>query len=252
MPPFLPILLASLAVARDVSISLDTSSLLGELPPIARFFGADEPNYAYSPDGEALLSELGDLGPHQTYFRTHNLLTTCDPIDDVTARLKWGCTNAYTEDANGNPIYNWTIIDRIFDSYLERGVKPYAQISFTPKALASDPVEPYTFLFNETNTYNVIFTGWSHVPTSMEKYGELVFQWVKHEVDLRGEDEVNSWYWEVWNEVSLRPSDSSLLSNKESAKHRLLERYAGTILHVVRSRRSQRPPSTSNSTSRRP
>ena len=82
-------------------------------------------------------------------------------------------------------------------------MKPYAQISFTPKALASDPVEPYTFLFNETNTYIVIFTGWSHVPTSWEKYGELVYQWVKHEVDVRGEDEVNSWYREVWNEVSV-------------------------------------------------
>jgi len=76
-------------------------------------------------------------------------------------------------------------------------VKPYAQIGFTPKALATDP-EPYTFLFNATNTYNIIFTGWSHVPTSWQKWGELVYQWVKHEVELRGEDEVNSGYWEVW------------------------------------------------------
>ncbi|KAK4553566.1 hypothetical protein LTR86_009362 [Recurvomyces mirabilis] len=157
---------------------------------------------AYYPDGQALLAELGQLGPQQTYFRTHNLLTTCDPPDDVSARLKWGCTNAYTEDANGKPIYNWTIIDRIFDTYLERGVKPYAQISFMPKALATDP-DPYTFLFDPTSSYNVIYTGWSHVPTSWQKWGELVYQWVKHEVELRGEDEVNSWYWEVWNEPNI-------------------------------------------------
>jgi len=157
---------------------------------------------AYYPDGQALLAELGQLGPQQTYFRTHNLLTTCDPPDDVSARLKWGCTNAYTEDANGNPLYNWTIIDRIFDTYLERGVKPYAQISFMPKALATDP-DPYTFVFDATSSYNVIYTGWSHVPTSWQKWGELVYQWVKHEVELRGEDEVNSWYWEVWNEVCM-------------------------------------------------
>jgi xylan 1,4-beta-xylosidase len=233
MPSLLSIFMASLAAARDVSISLDASDLLGTLPTIARFFGADEPNYAYSPDGETLLSELGVLGPHQTYFRTHNLLTTCDPIDDVSARLKWGCTNAYTEDANGNPIYNWTIIDRIFDSYLERNVKPYAQISFTPKALASDPVEPYTFLFNEMNTYNVIFTGWSHVPTSWEKYGELVYQWVKHEVDLRGEAEINSWYWEVWNEVSVTSGGLKRLADDVQAKHRLLEWHAETVFHIV-------------------
>ena len=128
------------ALARDVSISVDAGKTLGELPPVARFFGCDEPNYAYEPDGKALLSKLGQLGPHQTYFRTHNLLTTCDPLNDATPRLKWGCTDAYTEDANGEPVYNWTIVDRIFDSYLERGVKPYAQISFTPKALSTHPV----------------------------------------------------------------------------------------------------------------
>jgi len=189
-------------LTREVSVSVDASKQLGELPPIARFFGADEPNYAYYPDGKALLSELGQLGPHQTYFRTHNLLTTCDPLDDVMPRLKWGCTSAYTEDADGNAIYNWTIIDRIFDAYIERGVKPYAQIGFMPEALATDP-QPYTFQFNATSPYYVIYTGWSHVPTSWQKFGELVYQWVKHEVELRGEAEMNSWYWEVWNEPNI-------------------------------------------------
>ncbi|KAK0316478.1 hypothetical protein LTR01_000226 [Friedmanniomyces endolithicus] len=198
----LPILISSAVAARHVHISVDASSSMGVLPPVARFFGADEPNEATTPDGKVLLAELGQLSPHQTYFRTHNLLTTCDPSDDDTPRLKWGCTNAYTEDSYGNPIYNWTIIDEIFDTYLERGVKPYAQIGFMPRALATDP-EPYTFLFNATNTYNIIFTAWSHVPTSWQKWGELVFQWVKHEVELRGADEVNSWYWEVWNEPNI-------------------------------------------------
>lgn len=195
-------LFLSYAAARQVSITVDASHSLGELPPIARFFGADEPNYAYYPDGKALLGELGNLGPHQTYFRTHNLLTTCDPPDDVTPRLKWGCTNAYTEDANGNPIYNFTIVDEIFDAYLSNGVKPYAQISFMPEALATDP-QPYTFLFNATSAYNVIYTGWSHVPTSWHKWGELVYQWVSHCVDKYGAEEVDSWYWEVWNEPNI-------------------------------------------------
>ncbi|KAK3068672.1 hypothetical protein LTR53_013574 [Teratosphaeriaceae sp. CCFEE 6253] len=196
------LLLASAAAARSVDINIDASRSLGELPPVARFFGADEPNEATTPDGEGLLAELGQLGAHQTYFRTHNLLTTCDPPGDTTPRLKWGCTDAYTEDADGNPMYNWTIIDQIFDTYLARGVKPYAQISFMPKALAIDP-EPYTFNFDPSNSYNIIFTGWSHLPRSWQKWGELIYQWVKHEVELRGEDEVNSWYWEVWNEPNI-------------------------------------------------
>ena len=56
--------------------------------------------------------------------------------------MKWGSTGVYTEDAAGHPVYNWTILDRIFDTYLERGVRPYAQIGFMPKALSIKP-EPY-------------------------------------------------------------------------------------------------------------
>ena len=32
--------------------------------------------------------------------------------------FKWGSTNAYTEDSNGKPIYNWNIVDSIFDTYI--------------------------------------------------------------------------------------------------------------------------------------
>jgi len=42
----------------------------------------------------------------------------------------------------GKPIYNWTILEGIFDTYLERGVRPYVEIGFMPKALSVKP-EPY-------------------------------------------------------------------------------------------------------------
>ncbi|KAI6794552.1 hypothetical protein KC360_g4816 [Hortaea werneckii] len=206
MMPLLPtLLILPLAFGKEVHISVNSSSQHDQLPPIARFFGADEPNYAYYPHGELLLHELGVLNPNdQTYFRTHNLLTTCEPLDDITPRLKWGCTDAYTEDpSTGQAVYNWTIIDRIFDAYLARHVKPYVQIGFMPKALAREPVEPYTFDFDPESAVNEIFTGWTHGPTSYEKWGELVYTWVRHEVELRGEREVESWYWEVWNEANI-------------------------------------------------
>ncbi len=61
--------------------------------------------------------------------------------DRATARpaLKWGSTNAYTEDAAGKPVYDWTIVDRIFDTYMERKMKPLVQIGFMPEALSSHP-----------------------------------------------------------------------------------------------------------------
>src|ERR1700754_2574040 len=81
----------------SVNITIDASQTKGELKPIWRFFGADEPNYAYLKDGKKLIKELGALRPNQVYFRTHNLLTT----GDGTPALKWGSTNVYTEDAEG-------------------------------------------------------------------------------------------------------------------------------------------------------
>jgi xylan 1,4-beta-xylosidase len=184
--------------ALPVSIRVDVSQKRGELPPIWRFFGADEPNYAYMKDGRKLLTELGQLRPGQIYFRTHNLLTT----GDGTPALKWGSTNAYTEDSRGNPIYNWTILDRIFDTYLQRGVKPYVEIGFMPKALSIKP-EPYQHRWTPTAKYDEIYTGWSYPPKDYVKWGELVYQWEKHCVARYGRAEVASWYWEVWNEANI-------------------------------------------------
>src|SRR5947209_13326263 len=96
--------------AIAVSIRVNAAQPKGELHPIWRFFGADEPNYATMKNGRKLLAEPGSLSPQHVYFRAHNLLTS----GDGTPALKWGSTGAYDEDAQGRPIYNWTILDSIF------------------------------------------------------------------------------------------------------------------------------------------
>lgn len=181
-----------------MTIHVDAARLHEELKPIYRFFGADEPNYSYMKDGRKLLRDIGALGAPQEYFRTHSLLVT----GDGTPALKWGSTNAYTEDAQGNAVYDWTIIDRVFDAGLAGGVKPYAQIGFMPKALSIKP-EPYEHEWRPGFPYNDIYTGWAYPPKDYAKWAELVYQWVKHCVDRYGADEVRQWYWEVWNEANI-------------------------------------------------
>jgi xylan 1,4-beta-xylosidase len=185
-------------VAFPVSVKVDLTRSLGELKPIWRFFGADEPNYGYMKDGKKLLAELGALRPRNVYFRTHNLLTT----GDGKPALKWGSTNAYTEDANGHPVYDWTILDRIFDTYLARGVKPYMQIGFMPRALSIKP-DPYQHSWTPVAKYDEIYTGWAYPPKDYSKWAELVFQWTKHCVERYGRAEVEQWYFEVWNEPNI-------------------------------------------------
>jgi len=185
--------------AFPVTITVDASRPLGEMKPIWDFFGCDEPNYATMRDGRRLLGELGELAPKSVYFRSHNLLCT----GDGTPALKWGSTNAYTEDAQGRPVYDWAILDRIFDTYLSRGLRPYAQIGFMPEALSVKP-EPYQHDWRPGLKYNSIGTGWSYPPRDYAKWSELVFQWARHCVERYGRAEVEQWYWEVWNEPNLR------------------------------------------------
>ena len=190
-------LAADVVAAFRVTITVDAGKPLGELAPIWRFFGADEPNYAYMKDGKKLLSELGQLGGPQVYFRAHHLLTS----GDGAYALKWGSTSAYKEDTNGTPIYDWTINDKIFDTYLERGIKPYVQLGFMPEALTT---HPQNYPHNPPKDQRAdAAAGQAYPPKDYAKWGELAYQWTKHCVEKYGQTEVQKWYWEVWNEPNI-------------------------------------------------
>ena len=185
------------ADAFPVRIDVDAAKPAGELKPMWRFFGADEPNYATMKDGRKLVQHLGDLRPGEVYFRAHNLLNT----GDGTPAFKWGSTNAYTEDKDGKPVYDWTVVDHILDTYLQRGVRPYLQIGFMPQALSSaKPGTPYQHSWRPGFPYNLIAGAWNAPPKDYDKWGELVYQWTKHCVERYGREEVLKWYFEVWNE----------------------------------------------------
>ena len=99
---------------QPVEIRVDAASTLGPYKPIYAYFGYDEPNYTYMQNGRKLIGELQALSPVPVEIRAHHLLVT----GDGTPALKWGSTNAYTEDADGKAVYDWTIVDRIFDTYI--------------------------------------------------------------------------------------------------------------------------------------
>lgn len=184
-----------------VTIEVNTAKEKGIMKPFWSYFGYDEPNYTYMKDGKKLLTELTKLSPVPIVARTHNLLTSKggSPGPD----LKWGYTDAYKEDASGNPIYNWTIMDSIFDTYVERGIIPLAEIGFMPKDLSIKP-DPYEHRFSAgSGAYTTIFTGWTHPPKDYKKWAELIYQWVTHSIQRYGKNEVKKWLWEVWNEPNI-------------------------------------------------
>jgi xylan 1,4-beta-xylosidase len=182
---------------QSVSIKVRADQSDGPLSPVWNYFGYDEPNYTYAPNGKKLLGELAATDAAPAYVRVHNLLTT----GDGSASLKWGSTNVYSEDASGHPIYSWAILDQIFDTFRAAGIKPLVEIGFMPKALSTHP-EPYRHDFPRAPVSD-IYTGWAYPPKDYQKWSELVFQFVRHLRERYGDAETKSWLWEVWNEPDI-------------------------------------------------
>ena len=128
----------SLSAQQTIAIHVYADQEEGPVKPLWNYFGYDEPNFTYMEHGVPLLHELSALSSGPVYLRTHNLLTS----GDGTPALKWGSTNAYTEDAAGRSVYDWTFLDKIFDAYRDAGVRPFVEVGFMPKALSAHP-EPY-------------------------------------------------------------------------------------------------------------
>ncbi len=200
--PFLALLLLILLPvaygqnAATVQVTVHADAPMGAFTPIWSYFGADEPNYIYGPHGRKLLDELGELGhaaDAPVYFRAHNLFTT----GNGDGSLKWGSTNVYTERADGTPVYDWTITDRIFDTMRDAHVRPIVELGFMPEAMSTHP-EPYRHSFPKGD----IFIGWSYPPKDYAKWGALVEAYAAH-LKARYGNAVDGWLWEVWNEPDI-------------------------------------------------
>jgi len=180
-------------VSAPVVIKVHAGQEQGPVAPIWNFFGADEPNYSYAPNGRKLLGELGKISNTPVYFRTHNLFTT----GNGEGSLKWGSTNVYSEKPDGTPVYDFTITDKIFDALVEAHVVPLVEIGFMPEALSTHP-EPYRHTFPKGD----IFTGWTYPPKDETKWSKLVAAYAAH-LKKRYGGQVDSWLWEVWNEPDI-------------------------------------------------
>lgn len=98
----------------------------------------------------------------------------------------------YSEDSDGNPIYNFSYVDQIYDGLLQNGVRPYVELSFMPSKLAAQ---------------QILQSFWYHPvvspPKDQAKWAALITAFAQHLIDRYGIEEVSHWYFEVWNEPNL-------------------------------------------------
>jgi xylan 1,4-beta-xylosidase len=177
-----------------IVIKVDLGKTIGPYTPIYRWFGYDEANYTTMPNGVKLLHELHDLSPVPVYIRAHHLLTSGDGV----AELKWSSTNVYSEDASGKPVYDFKILDRIFDTYKAAGVRPMVELGFMPKDLATGK-EPYQVHFPGRTTSGSV----QSPPKDYARWQELIRTVTAHLVERYGRETVLQWYFEIWNEPNI-------------------------------------------------
>ena len=113
-------------------------------------------------------------------------------VQTVRAHAIFHDDTAVYREVDGEPIHDFTIVDRIYDTVLAIGLKPVVEIGFMPRDLASDPnrtVFAYGAIISPPKDYN--------------RWGDLVRALTQHLVDRYGREEVVGWDFEVWNEANL-------------------------------------------------
>src|SRR4051812_34440107 len=146
--------------------------------PIDRFFdlsvGSDFPGTLIRADSQSQLGIVADeLGFR--YLRFHAI------FHDVLGTVQIG---------NGKLTYHWSGIDRLYDDLLAKHIRPFVELGFTPKALATSQS---SIFYWSGNTSHPDLPGWQ----------DLVGAFIHHIEDRYGRDEVRTWYFGVWNEPNL-------------------------------------------------
>ncbi len=177
-----------------IRVRIDGSRVVGSLNHIwETAVGSEHLEYMFRSDispnirnaGAGLRS--GNLLAHQTlgirYLVAHSILN-----DDL---------GVYRESPDGNPGYNWSGIDRIYDAVLADGMKPFVQLDFMPAALARSPNAANVFYKNPSYFAN------ASPPKDYRRWASLVSALATHLIQRYGQSEVESWPFQVWNEPDI-------------------------------------------------
>jgi len=198
-----------------VTVTVDATGARSPLERVWAFHGYDEINYTTSPEGEDLLATLAAAHTAPVHVRSHFLFNT----GDGTPALKWGSTNVYTEDDQGNPVYSWPLTDGIMHAFASAGVLPLVELGFMPEALSTHAA-PYR---NSSTTS--LDGGCFYPPTDYAKWGALIGAWATHA--SASYPDVGSWLWELWNEPDIGYWNGTV------ADYGKLYDYTEAALHAV-------------------
>jgi len=164
-------------------------------------------------------SGRANLSLRDSYRRDLDATRAITSVEYVRFHAILGDENGiYDEDAQGHPVYNFPYLDQIYDGLLERNIRPFVEVSFMPRKLASSQT-PHSFWYKPLVS----------PPNNYSHWDDLIAQFTRHLVARYGEPEVEQWYFEVWNEPNI---DFWSGKPKESTYYELYDHTARAIKSV--------------------
>jgi xylan 1,4-beta-xylosidase len=174
--------------AATVAVRVEAAAIEGQLDrPWRPMIGSEHLSLLLSDDlvgGRPVGSELRDALRlvHErigvSTVRAHGIL--CDDL------------RVYRE-IDGEPVHDFSGVDRVYDAVMEIGLRPVVELSFMPHDLAADPTKT---VFG----YDAIVSP----PRDWSRWSALIRALTAHLVERYGLDEVRErWSFEVWNEANL-------------------------------------------------
>ena len=133
------------------------------------------------------------------YLRCHGIL--CDQLQAVR------------RDRSGALVYNWQLVDKVYDALLDIGLRPFVELAYMPTALASSDRTVFSYRGNITP------------PADYAAWNAFIAALVGHWRERYGADELQRWYFEVWNEANL----DSFWSSTRDEYFRLYAETARTV-----------------------
>jgi len=167
--------------------TIDAQKVVGVNSEFWEAAGSDHLFYhVLKPSGQALLNRMHTTQSHR-YMRSHHTFKR-----DTNHGVPRG-QNVYSEDEYGNPQYDFTNANRGFAEYVKCGIKPIVEFDYLPEEL-----EIKDKSINIGNDENMVMRNTG--PNNWEKWSDLMKAASRNFIDTFGEEEVRTWYFEVWNE----------------------------------------------------
>jgi len=176
---------------------IDATTVSKRLERVWASFGYDELSWTATPRGRANMSVLRTIFGEPAVVRAHNLLTS----GNGRGSPHWSSGNVYHEDDRGQPVYDWSQIDPVFDVWVENDMVPLVELGFCPIQLSRPSTKKFHEMPSSFGEYEN--WGWASPPKDMRRWESLVEAVVDHLARRYGGQRVSGWYWELWNEPDI-------------------------------------------------